>query len=221
VGLLDRFQVAGVIATWWGDAQNDLKAIAARGFAGLITAWEGSIRTALEDRDAKESPLDHKLVAALLPDYLSEIAEREARKAELEATLKSAAGGDDEDEDEGGEGEGGEDALSDEERKALDAERKAVIKQLKAMQKEFAVRLSEACAALDEPAAQALVLDILRRELDAILDRYVADHRRQVVAAFETWWDKYRVTFTSIEKGKAQTIAKLRGFLGGLGYDID
>jgi type I restriction enzyme M protein len=219
VGLLDRFQVAGVIATWWGDAQNDLKAIAARGFAGLIAAWEASIRTALEDKDAKESPLDHKLVKVLLPGYLSEIAEREARKAELDATLKGAAG---EDEDEGAgesDGEAGEDALSDEERKALEGERRAVVKELRAMQKEFATRLGEACLALDEPAAEALVLDILRRDLDAILARYVSEHRRRIVAAFETWWDKYRVTFTSIERAKEQTIAKLRGFLGGLGYD--
>jgi type I restriction enzyme M protein len=213
VGLLDRFQVAGVIATWWGDAQNDLKAIAARGFAGLITAWEGSIRTALEDKDSKESPLDHKLVKVLLPGYLSAIAEREARKAELDATLKGAAGGEDDEES-----DAGEDALSDEERKALDAERKVVVKELKAIQKEFATRLTEACAALDEPAAQSLVLDILRRDLDAILGRYVAAHRRLVVTSFENWWDKYRVTFTSIERAREQTIAKLRGFLGGLGY---
>jgi len=36
VGLLDRFQVAGVVATWWGDSQNDLRTITARGFLGLV-----------------------------------------------------------------------------------------------------------------------------------------------------------------------------------------
>ena len=35
VGLLDRFEVAGVIASWWGETQTDLKTIAARGFVGL------------------------------------------------------------------------------------------------------------------------------------------------------------------------------------------
>ncbi len=34
VGLLDRFQVSGVVATWWGDVQNDLKTVTARGFLG-------------------------------------------------------------------------------------------------------------------------------------------------------------------------------------------
>ena len=53
VGLLDRFQVSGVVATWWGDVQNDLKTIAARGFLGLIEAWEVSILTAMEDKKNK------------------------------------------------------------------------------------------------------------------------------------------------------------------------
>ncbi|CAG0960503.1 hypothetical protein ARNL5_00874, partial [Anaerolineae bacterium] len=38
VGLLDRFQVAGVVASWWGDVQNDLGAAAAHGFVGLVDA---------------------------------------------------------------------------------------------------------------------------------------------------------------------------------------
>ena len=35
VGLLDRFEVAGVIASWWGESQTDLRTIAARGCLGL------------------------------------------------------------------------------------------------------------------------------------------------------------------------------------------
>src|SRR5487761_8701 len=62
VGLLDRFQVAGVIASWWGDTQNDLKTIAAHGFAGLVESWEASILNALEDKASKDAGLDHKLV---------------------------------------------------------------------------------------------------------------------------------------------------------------
>jgi len=43
VGLLDRFEVAGVIASWWGASQSDLRTIVARGCLGLVTAWESSI----------------------------------------------------------------------------------------------------------------------------------------------------------------------------------
>ena len=43
-------------------------------------------------------------------------------------------------------------------------------------------------------------------------------HRQEVVAAFETWWDKYRVTLTSIEDERDAAAEKLQEFLGGLGY---
>ena len=33
--LLDRFQVAGVVASWWNEIQYDLKTLAAQGFYGL------------------------------------------------------------------------------------------------------------------------------------------------------------------------------------------
>ena len=213
VGLLDRFRVSGVIATWWGDVQNDLKTIAARGFLGLVEAWETSILTAMEDKKSKNNPLDHRLVKRLLPEYLDSISELEAKKAELDATIKGATAADDDDE----EGEA-EEQLSEDEVKALKKELSAVKKKLKAKEGNFTKRLQEARAALDEDGARDLVLGILRADLDAILARYVADHRQQVVAAFENWWDKYRVTLTSIEEERDAAAGKLREYLGGLGY---
>jgi type I restriction enzyme M protein len=215
VGLLDRFQVAGVVATWWGESQNDLRTITARGFLGLVEAWETSILTALEDGKSKENPLDHRLVKRLLPEYLAEIAELEAKKAELEATVKGASGGEGED---GEEAEESEDQLSEEELAALKKQLATTKRALKAKQDDFALKLKAARMALLEPGARDLVLGILRSDLDGILGRYVASHRLEVVAAFETWWEKYRVTLTSIEGERDAAAVKLRGFLGGLGY---
>lgn len=62
------------------------------------------------------------------------------------------------------------------------------------------------------------MLGILRGQLETILLRYVADHRQQVVAAFESWWDKYRVMLVTIEAERDAAAKKLRGFLGRLGY---
>jgi type I restriction enzyme M protein len=93
-----------------------------------------------------------------------------------------------------------------------------VKKKLKAKEGNFTKRLQEARGALDEDGASDLVLGILRADLDAILARYVADHRQQVVTAFENWWDKYRVTLTSIEEERDAAAGKLREYLGGLGY---
>ena len=215
VGLLDRFQVAGVVATWWGDSQNDLRTITARAFLGLVEAWETSILTALADGESKDNPLDHRLVKRLLPEYLADLAELEAKKAETEATIKGASGGD---EEEGEEAEDGEDQISEEELATLKKQLGTTKRALKAKQDDFAQKLKEARTALLEPSARDLVLGILRSDLDAILGRYVASHRQEVIAAFETWWDKYRVTLTSIEEERDAAGEKLRGFLGRLGY---
>jgi type I restriction enzyme M protein len=225
VGLLDRFQVAGVVVTWWGDIQNDLRTIVARGFVGLVEAWETSILGVLKDRESddnavrvranKEDVLNHRLAKRLLPAYLSDLSELEAKKAELEATIKGASGSDGE---EGEEVEESEDQLSDEELAALKKQLATTKRALKAKQDDFAQRLEEARTALLEPRARDLVIGILRSDLDTILGRYVASHRQEVVASFETWWDKYRVTLTSIEEERDAAAEKLRELLGGLGY---
>jgi type I restriction enzyme M protein len=215
VDLLDRFQVSGVVATWWGDVQNDLRTVTARGFAGLVEAWEVSILTALEDKKSKENPLEHRLVKRMMPEYLADLAELEAKKAELDATIKGATSSGEEDEEEGADDE---EQISDEELKEVKANLLAVKKKLKAKEAGFTKRLKEARAELDEDGARDLVLTILRADLDTILGRYVTDHRQHIVAAFEVWWDKYKVTLTSIEQERDAAAKKLRGFLGGLGY---
>jgi type I restriction enzyme M protein len=156
------------------------------------------------------------LVKRLLPEYLADLGELEAKKAETEATIKGASGGDEE--DDGEEAEESEEQLSDEELAALKKQLATTKRSLKAKQDDFAQKLKEARKVLLEPNARELVLGILRGDLDAILGRYVASHRQEIVAAFDTWWDKYRVTLTSIEEKRDAAAAKLRGFLGGLGY---
>ena len=73
VGLLDRFQLAGVIVRWWNTNQYDLRTLVAHGFTGVVDGWVTTITTAMEDSDAKADPLDHKLVPELLPSYLEEL----------------------------------------------------------------------------------------------------------------------------------------------------
>ena len=75
VGLLDRFQLAGVIVRWWNTNQYDLRTLVAHGFTGVVDGWVTTITTAMEDSDTKADPLDHKLVPELLPSYLEELAD--------------------------------------------------------------------------------------------------------------------------------------------------
>ncbi len=213
VGLLDHFQVTGVIATWWGDALNDLKGLSARGFRGLVEAWVISIRAGFEDEESKDNPLDHPLTKTLLPKYLADIAEAEAKKAELDATIKSAEPSEDEEQ-----AEETEEKLSDDDLKALKKDLSAAKKKLKSLQSEFLQHLDKAVAKLDDDNARQLVLGILRAQLDGILARYVSAHRQQATATFEAWWDKYSIRLVSIEAERDAAANRLHGFLEGLGY---
>ncbi len=227
LGRLDRFEVAGVIASWWGENYTDLKTIAARGCIGLISAWESSILSQLEDREStdknvkklasRDDPLNHKLVRYILPQYLDQISALQADRANFEARLKSPDGADD-DGDDPDRQEGSADLTADE----AEAVRKALAateKQLKVLQQQFVTRLQEACTNLDEPAARDLIISILKAELQSIIDRYVAQHRAVLILAFETWWDKYAVPLPAIEHDLAEATARLRRLTVGLGYD--
>jgi type I restriction enzyme M protein len=215
VGLLDRFQVAGVIASWWADSQNDLKTIAARGFTGLVASWEASIVNGLEEKASYQNALDHKLAKRILPTYLADIEELQAKRAGLEATAKAASDGSDDAQDEEEELA---DELSEEDFKATKKDLVAVRKKLRTLQKDFVARLRTARLELDEASARDLVTGILESELRSILGRYVAGERELVVSAFEAWWDKYRITLPTIVLDRDRTAERLQRFLVELGY---
>jgi len=46
---LDRFKLAGVIATWWTDTLPDFKTLLENGFPGVLDGWVDAIADALED----------------------------------------------------------------------------------------------------------------------------------------------------------------------------
>jgi len=214
VGLLDRFQVAGAIASWWGDSQFDLRALAAGGFSAVIDGWVTTITTAIDDKTVKGNPLDHRLVRVLLPKYLDEIEDAESRRMELDATLKAATeGSDDETEDTD------DDALSSAGLAALKKELNAAKKREKALGQAFVAKLAAARGQLSSEDGLALVTGILKANLTDHLDSHVGRHQRLVVAALETWWDKYAVTLQAVEAARREATSRPEGFLRELGYE--
>lgn len=223
VGLLDPFQVRGIVAGFWTQSKHDFLTLMARGAKGVIDAWRTSIVTGLDDKASKDNPLDHKLVRFLMRDFVEAIAELEAKKAELDGQIKAASGAKDA---EGDEGEGADAAEDTDEENAVDEaqitawkkELSAAKKTLKARQDSFRQRIDAAVDGLTPEQATELLLTILHHDMQAIVERYVAAQRKAVVAAFENWWDKYRVTLTEIERERDAAATALRGFLQGLGY---
>lgn len=85
---LDRFKLAGVVAGWWNEALPDLKTLLENNFGGVIEGWVDAIADALED-DEGVSPLSdpfaHKLVRAIMADYLAQMAAAKGEIARLKA----------------------------------------------------------------------------------------------------------------------------------------
>ncbi|MDP2725705.1 MAG: N-6 DNA methylase, partial [Syntrophales bacterium] len=85
VGLLDRFKVAGVFASWWNEVQYDLKSLVAQGFGGLLDGWIDTIEDAMEDRKGNNfEPGEDPLVVRLVPEYLEELVNARQEIARLE-----------------------------------------------------------------------------------------------------------------------------------------
>lgn len=218
-GVLGRFQVRGIVAGFWDDAKYEFMTLMARGALGVVDAWRASILTALDDDQSKNKPLDHKLVQFLMAEFVEALAELEARKAELDSQIKAAT-------PDKVTAEDGEEAEPVDEEPAVDeAQLKEWKRQLAALKKEiktkeqtFAQQLNMAVDALDEASAGTLLLTIMRNDMQAILERYISVQRQQVVAAMESWWDKYRVTAMDIDMKRDDAQAKLKSFLQRLGY---
>jgi type I restriction enzyme M protein len=180
-----------------------------------MDGWVTTVTTTLDDKTSKGNPLDHRLVRVLLPQYLNEIEEAEARRTELDTTIRSiTSSSDDDSEDEVDEG----DALSPGEVAALKKELAAAKKKLKALELEFITKLAAARNLLSPGDTQRLVLRILRADLTDHLDSYVAKQRRVVISALDNWWDKYAVTLRTLEVERDSAQVQFNSFLAELGY---
>lgn len=223
IGLLDPFQVRGIVAGFWTQTKYEFLTLMARGATGVADAWRTSIVTALEDKASKHSPLDHKLVRFLMSDFVESINELEAKKAELDSQIKAASPKDAEGEDgdaaeSADEDADDENAVDEAQLKTWKKELTAVRKQLKARQDGFTAHINAAVDGLSAEQAADLLLTILHNDMRAIVERYIAAQRKDIVAAFEIWWDKYRVTLTEIESKRDAAAQELQGFLKGLRY---
>ncbi|TDC03248.1 SAM-dependent DNA methyltransferase [Nonomuraea longispora] len=226
---LDRFELAGVVAAWWGEAQYDIKTLGLNGFEGVVEGWLTTIESAfaLDEEDVeywdkqkvtaeKRKARDHRVVPALIPDYLAELEEAETAYAELNAQLKAATAKPSEDDEEAD--EPAEDQLSEAELKALKSRTAAARKKVGALEDHFLPRLRMAAGALDDADRRDLVLDVLRLQLSSRLNSRTAATRRLFEDAFRMWAAKYGLTLRDLEAQREATVAHLDIYLKELGY---
>ena len=221
IGMLDDFQVRGIIAGFWYQSRYDFLTLMARDAKGVVDGWRTSIVSVLEDKTSKDSPLEHKLVKMILSGYVDELAALESQKAELDSQIKAEeakASSEDDDDDSEDEPDAPESQIDEDQLKAWKKQRSALNKQIKTKKDSFETRLNVAVDGLTSEAAAELLLNILHQDMRTIVERYISSQRQQVIAAIENWWDKYKVTLTEIEQQRDDAANKLQGYLSGLGY---
>jgi type I restriction enzyme M protein len=216
IGLLNRFQVRGIVAGFWDDAKYEFMTLMARGAKGVVDAWRTSILTALDDEQSKDNPLDHKLVKFLMGEFVEALAELEARKAELDSQIKAATP--DKSAGEDGEADDDEPAVDDAQLKQWKRQLGALKKEIKVKELYFASQLNAAVDAQGEAGAATLLLAILSNDMQSILERYIGTQRQKIAATFENWWDKYHVTLSAVEIERDSAAEALRAFVRDLGY---
>ncbi|MEU8279432.1 N-6 DNA methylase [Microbispora bryophytorum] len=245
IGVIDEFDVRGVIAGWWTANRNDFKALAAGGYDRVLDGWVKSVEamlspvrqpngkmkapTAAERRRA----MDHPLVAHLIPDFLDALRKADAEAAEAEAACQAALAeweptqADTEDDESAVEADEPTGPLPTPEEleawaKELDRLKKARAKANKKrndLEKRFLPQL-EAAAELAKAAGESErhVLAVLHEDLRQRFSRTVDDGRRELIAIFQRWAEKYEISLADLDSQGAEAERELENWLKELGY---
>jgi type I restriction enzyme M protein len=218
IALLDSYKIEGVAATWWKSVEYDLRALASRGYDGLVDGWVGTILDALADNESKargDFALEMPVVSQLVGDYLRDVAAAEEDLAQAQGALASSLASDLDAEEAG---DGDQEEVSPEIEKAL---RKAVTDakaRVKSLHRLLAERVQTKADELDEDGKRSLALVVLHHQLITVLGKYVIEHRRSIATVATSWWGKYRETYESIVAKQVAAEAALYEALRGLGY---
>ena len=64
---------------------------------------------------------------------------------------------------------------------------------------------------INEEVAELVLLQ-LKEGIERYLEQYLAELRQQIIAIYENWWDKYRVTAREIEEERDMARQSSMGF---------
>jgi type I restriction enzyme M protein len=229
LGVLDRYQLAGVIASWWGGVQWDFNTLAYRKFSGVVQSWLTTIEAAFDPEDEatikdkqrlareKRRAREHPIVPHLLPDYLSALEEAEARRADLDAQVKAATAKpaeDDEDEDADVSAE----TLSAADLKKLKADLATARNETRKLEAGFLNRLKLRIGDLTPESSETLVRTILKADLMKRLDAEFAAGPRALSDRYRTWATKYAIPLLELDSQRSVAEARFSAYLRDLGY---
>ncbi|MFJ5516111.1 N-6 DNA methylase [Streptomyces griseoluteus] len=223
LGTLDRFQLSGAVASWWGSVQYDIRTLAFHQFSGVVQGWLTTIRSAFADDGAvvlnaqrqaaaKRKAREHPLVPYVLASYLTELEEAENLRAELDAKVKALTKSPEGDADEVEEVDP---VVLKRLRDQLTAAKSKVRKLEAIFVDELGRGVHEIQKAETEPE---LVMRILKADLSRRLDARLAAGRKVLIDRYSTWAAKYAVTLPKLEAQRAAAATRVDDMLRELGY---
>jgi len=102
--------------------------------------------------------------------------------------------------------------------KSLEDEVKQLKADLRATEKKQDELVASVRKKIDADDAKRVIIDRLHRLLIQTYESYLRADQRACLAALENLHDKYAVTAKDIEQRRDAAAARLKGFLGELGY---
>ena len=209
---MDRFEAAGMAATWWDESFHELQTAASRGWKAVVEAWLTTAEVSQDDKNAPD--LIEQVAGKLLAGpQLASRAELAAAVAGLDTAIKAAEATRDKDHEPDGHGP------SPAEIKEMKSERTKAKKTLKAMD---ASLLAEARTALDEllpAAAPARVIEVLCSRIERLVADYFAFIERSILIWYDNLNSKYGITLHELEAERDAAASRLEKRLEEVGYE--
>ena len=207
---MDRFEAAGMAATWWEESFHELQTAASRGWKAVIEAW---LTTAEASHGEKNAPdlAEQTAIKLLAGPQLASRAELAAALASLDAQIKvdEAAGNDAEPDDAG---------PSPAEINEMKSERTNAKKNLKAIDSSLLATARKALNEMPAAAAPPQAIGVLQSRIEKLVTDHLADIERDTLAWYDNLVNKYATTLHELEAERDAASTRLNQHLRDLGY---
>ncbi|WP_419845156.1 N-6 DNA methylase [Candidatus Poriferisocius sp.] len=207
---LDRFEAAGMVATWWQESINELQTAANRGWRAAIEAW---LTTAEASQYEKSAPdlADQTAIKLLAGSQLAVRADLVLEHARLVVEINAAEASEDDD-------ESTDYVASPSEIKELKAERTRVKRALKSVDDALLTAAHETLGALSMDDAPASAVGVLRSRIENLLADHFVSIEQSTIVWFDNLVSKYGTTLRELEAHRDEAAARLEERLKVLGY---
>ena len=199
---VERFDAAGMAATWWEESFFELQTAASRGWKAVIEAWLTTAEASQEDKKAPNLA-DQIAVQLLAAPELAKRSVLTADHARLERKIKTTE----------------DNALTHVEIRKLKSARAKAKKDLKSIDTHLIPVADQALDHLSPADAPAMVIGELRSRIEKLVANHYSKIERRAVGWYDNLVDKYGTTLQELEIERDAAIARLAEHLTGLGYD--